>query len=133
MTSKQKKAAAAALARDGSRPISPKSLDRLAALLRAGAPRVGMDPAAVDAGRQGVALVGTGVDVEWRADARGRGMAGWVVTETTHETNLLTNEGGLVTEAIVAGEDGDEFEIACQALLRVARRLVEFAMEDAGV
>lgn len=118
--------------RPAQRPMDPRQLDRLAALLRAGAPAAGVDPSAVEMGRLGVVISGTGVDVEWRVDARGRGLPGWVVTETFHELNLVTNEGRMVTEAVVAGEDGDEYEIAARALLQVARRKVEFAMEASG-
>lgn len=114
------------------RPMDPRQLERLAGLIRAGAPAVGVEQSAVEVGRLGVVISGTGIDVEWRRDARGRGMPGWVVTETFHELNLLTEESGMVTEAVVAGEDGDEFEIACRALLQVSRRKIEFAMEASG-
>lgn len=112
--------------------MDPRTIVRMANLLRVAASAASMDPADVLSGPESVGIVGTGVDVAWAEDALGRGRGGWQVRATYHVADLgAAGPGRTATEVVAAYPAADAFAAVRQAVLAVVQRRVEAALAEA--
>ena len=104
----------------------------LAVYARTASRAVGLKPQAVSASNGTVSIEGTGIRIRWSPDALGEGRAGWEVTETCHEMNLIDDGEREETRKVVGVAAADVYGAARAALLAVAERSVDAALGEAA-
>lgn len=110
--------------------MNAKTISRLASQLRVAAQAAGMEPGDVIWGPESAGIVGTGVDITWSDDARGRGKNGWQVRTTYHVTDVGSPPPGrIATDIIAIYSPHEEYQAVRQAVLAVVQRRIEAALE----